>query len=227
MPKPKDTPTAYGYCRCGCGGKTNLARRTETKRGRVKGEPLAFIAGHHKRKPPLPPQWDESLGCYRIPISSSKYKGLFALVDAEDKDLVSGYRWYVRKNDRIFYAYGQTYTENGKRSVFPMHRLILGNPDRGWDVDHINHDGLDNRRENLRLVSHQQNAMNQRGWRKSSSQYKGVTRSRDSGRWIAKMNTNGDHIYLGVFDTEVDAARAYDQKAREVFGEHGYLNFPE
>lgn len=193
----------------------------------MRGEPVKYIAGHHQRLRPPQPLWDEANKCYRIPIASKKRKGFVALVDPEDIDLVKGYRWYLRGHGRVLYAYSQTYTINGKRPVFSMHRLIMGEPDQEWEVDHINHNGLDNRRQNLRLVSHQQNAMNQRGWESASSRYKGVTRNQESGVWIAKLNTNGHHMYLGRFDTEILAAHAYDTKAKEVFGEHAFLNFPE
>lgn len=120
-----------------------------------------------------------------------------------------------------------------------MHRLIL-NPPEGFLCDHINHNGLDNRRENLRIVTPCENTRNQLKQNKrrntsSYSQYKGVTRHGNyfttktcSYPWAAQINSATlGHMYLGSFATEEEAAVAYDKKAREWFGEYACCNFPE
>jgi hypothetical protein len=104
-----------------------------------------------------------------------------------------------------------------------MHREIAG-PGPGQVVDHINHDGLDNRRCNLRVCSHAENVRNQRGQYGRSSRYKGVSRDRRLGKWRAQIWHNGKHTYLGLHDSETAAAEAYNAKARELFGEFAYLN---
>lgn len=94
----------------------------------------------------------------------------------------------------------------------------------GLYIDHRNGNGLDNRRDNLRRATMSQNIANQfpRG---GSSKYKGVCRSKRSGGWLAQICVNRKSIYLGRFGTEEEAARAYDVKAKEVWGEFARLNF--
>ena len=156
----------------------------------------------------------------RIPLT----KGQFAIVDAEDYEKLAGYKWYAEKKGRTFYA---ERTDRGvrKNRNIPMHREILGAP-KGKIVDHINHNGLDNRRANLRLVTIEQNTWNTR--KKSghcSSQYKGVSWQKSSGRWKSIIVYKGKWIFIGYFDDEELAAKAYDAKARELFGEYAALNF--
>jgi len=99
----------------------------------------------------------------------------------------------------------------------------LVGPD-GWEVDHANHDGLDNRRANLRLATRSQNIANQRKKRGASS-YKGVYRLRDCNRWGAQIYRNGSKRHLGTFKDEVDAALAYDCALLEASGPFAKLNF--
>jgi hypothetical protein len=101
----------------------------------------------------------------------------------------------------------------------PMHKLITGWP----QTDHINHDGLDNRRGNLRPVTTIQNQQNRRPRAIASSKYKGVCRHRDR-KWLARICINGTQYHLGLFVTEEDAALAYNAAALEAFGEYAYLN---
>lgn len=119
-----------------------------------------------------------------------------------------------------------------------MHRLIMSRIlgrelKRGEYVDHINHNGLDNRRENLRIVTHSQNHMNQKKQDGSyTSIYKGVfkdSRYRKP-KWVSYIGSGKGEIkreYIGRHDTEEEAARAYDEKAKELYGEYANLNFPD
>ena len=111
-----------------------------------------------------------------------------------------------------------------------MHRVVLqrvvGRPlTRDDIVDHINHNGLDNRRPNLRLATRSQNAANLGPYANNTSGYKGVDFNR--GKWRARIREGGVRYFLGYFETAEDAARAYDTKAHELFGEFASLNFPE
>ena len=107
-----------------------------------------------------------------------------------------------------------------------MHRVILDAP--AWrGVDHVNGNGLDNRRANLRFADQTFNQANARRGRSSTSRYKGVTLVKKSGRWLAQTTRNGKTVFLGYHDTEEAAALAYDAYAREAFGEFACLNFPK
>ena len=92
-------------------------------------------------------------------------------------------------------------------------------------VDHINHDPLDNHRHNLRLATRSQNAANVGPYANNTSGYKGV--DFNQGKWRARITQHGKRHFLGTFDTAEEAARAYDSKALELFGEFASLNFPE
>lgn len=153
----------------------------------------------------------------QIPLS----RGLVALVDDADFDLVSAVgKWYANPSDRTFYA-RKNFSRGGRYFSVRMHTLITG-----WPlVDHLNGNGLDNRRLNLRQATHSQNAMN-RGMRSdNTSGYKGVGLRR--GAWTAEIYVHGVQHYLGRFLSAEEAARAYDAAAAELFGEFARLNFPK
>jgi hypothetical protein len=103
-----------------------------------------------------------------------------------------------------------------------MHRLIINAP-LGKEVDHINGDSLDNRRDNLRLCTRQQNCCNRKHQIKAKSKYKGVHPRKD--KWAAVIRFKKRLRHIGVFETEVAAAMAYDDKARELFGDFAFTNF--
>jgi hypothetical protein len=172
-----------------------------------------------------------------IPIT----KGMFAKVDVLDIDLTNR-SWNVLDSSTIYYAYSNNKDRTTAKSA--MHRIILSRMIRrelfpGEQVDHINHDGLDNRRCNLRLASASTNTMN--GRKTSSingklphSIYKGAHRLMYNSKkrgityyWSAQIQVDGKHIYLGCFDNEVDAAKRYDDEAKKLFGEFTCLNFPD
>ncbi|MHC4655116.1 MAG: AP2 domain-containing protein [Planctomycetota bacterium] len=107
-----------------------------------------------------------------------------------------------------------------------MHQVIMGT-EEGKVIDHINSNGLDNRKANVRFATPQQNGWNQRKQRGNySSKYKGVHWEKKRNQWRARITFKGRVVPLGRFDTEEEAGRAYDGKARELFGEFASLNFP-
>lgn len=150
--------------------------------------------------------------------------GRVVLLDDVDLELVSGWDWnIVRHSNDVEYALRHV-TRNGVRTTQGMHRLIT---DERWlVVDHINRNGLDNRRENLREVSHRQNQWNRMRNRSARSQYKGLSLRRDTGRWWARIQVGEKRLSLGTWATEEEAAYAYDRAAREHYGEFALLNFP-
>ena len=148
-------------------------------------------------------------------------QGKFAIVDSEDYGRVNKYKWSAFRKSYTYYAFRR---KNGK--VICMHREIMG-AEGGLVVDHIDHNGLNNRRGNLRVCSMRENSRNRRPGKKKASIYKGVIRSKRDNMWTARIKYDGKRIYLGTFEREIDAAKAYDLKAAECFGEFAYLNFPE
>jgi hypothetical protein len=147
-------------------------------------------------------------------------KGYFATVDAADYEWLSKYKWTALVTGAKVYAIR---AEKGKTIL--MHREIMNAP-AGMVVDHIDGNGANNRRTNLRLCTRAQNLYNSKP-RASRSQYKGVRFEKRTGKWIAEITHRGKKHYLGAFDNEIEAAHAYDQKARTLFGEFAHLNFPD
>jgi hypothetical protein len=146
-------------------------------------------------------------------------QGRSAMVDDEDFEWLNQWNWYL---DSHGYA---TKTNNSNNSKIFMHRIIMNCP-IGTMIDHIDRDPLNNRRDNLRFCNHAQNAMNKKKGKNYSTTYKGVRIS--DGKYIcAQIKLNGKSIHLGTFPNEETAARAYDIKAKELFGEYARLNFPE
>lgn len=158
-----------------------------------------------------------------IPLNGKKHPGRVALVDRADFDLVNNYTWWVvARGESRLYAAGRLKGSSAERSPVYMHRVILGFP-KGMPIDHINHDGLDNRRSNLRVATAQENTRNARKHYTKNSQYKGVIR-RTTKSWLARIVVDGKRIHLGAFPTEKEAARAYNRAASELFGEFAFLN---
>lgn len=149
-----------------------------------------------------------------IPLTQGKV----ALVDDEDYDWLSPYSWRYNNNG---YARTVVYGNSTRKDMY-MHRMIL-RADQGMIVDHINGDKLDNRRDNLRKVSAQENSANS-AKKSKRNQYKGATWSRVSRKWMAQISHNYTYYYLGLFDTEEEAAHAYNEKAVELFGDYARLN---
>jgi hypothetical protein len=112
---------------------------------------------------------------------------------------------------------------NGKQRSVSMHRFLM-NPPEGKMVDHINGDSLDNRRENLRICDSSENAANMSPRIGLTSVYKGVSWDKSKGKWKADIRCRDKKLSLGRFSSEVDAAKVYNSKAKELFGEFARLN---
>lgn len=155
-------------------------------------------------------------------IRLANSKGV-ALVDDADFALLSQYRWYIKHDSRTNYAFGYVRGRRRDGKLVKMHRVITDAPD-GMDVDHVNGDGLDNRRNNLRICTRSQNIGHSHKTAGCSSDFKGVSWDKGAGRWRAQGKIAYKCIYLGYYDSEEDAARAYNDFAREHFGEFALLN---
>lgn len=158
-----------------------------------------------------------------IPLTQGKV----AIVDDADYEWLNQWKWCaVKKKSGIFYA-----SRGQGKATIAMHRQILNIPE-GAQADHRNHDGLDNRKCNLRLCTPAENQWNQKP-RKGISKYKGVCLLRGKthkgkqykDKWRAYIKKNQKTRWLGCFQNEIDAAEAYDKAAKELFGEFAYTNF--
>lgn len=139
-------------------------------------------------------------------------KGEFAKVDNEYFELLSKYNWTSRNG----YAFNTT--------LGLMHRFIVKAP-KGELVDHKDGDPLNNRRENLRIATSAENSYNKSPSKSGTSKYLGVSWDNERGKWISQIGQYRVNYFIGRFDTEEKAARAYDKKARELFGDFANLNF--
>jgi hypothetical protein len=144
-------------------------------------------------------------------------KGMVALVDDEDYYDLSKYRWYANKTGwNTYYAFRNTPRQSGKQHLIRMHRVIL-NPPSDMEVDHINGNGLDNRKENLRIVTRRQNSQNRH--QVKTSKYTGVCWDNDRQKWRAYIRIMGRNKHLGLFVDETLAARAYMRTVNWVTGD--------
>lgn len=145
-------------------------------------------------------------------------RGKVALIDKQDLEPVAAYRWDEWQIHRCWYAAAR----NQEPRIY-LHRFILNAP-QGMEVDHLNGDGLDNRRANLRLASHKQNLANQQLSLANTSGYRGVVKARTSGIWAAQIKSDFKTTGLGYYDSKETAAYAYDLAALDLFGAFARFN---
>lgn len=164
-------------------------------------------------------KYPENATCL-IPLSQGKY----ALVDAQDYPELARHKWSAIRGRTTFYALRHA---GGNKKIW-MHRDIMNPPDN-LVVDHIDHNGLNNTKQNLRLATHQQNRCNRKSSnvKNKSSKYKGVSIYKRDKLYHAAICCKGKTYHLGSFKNETEAAKAYDKKAKELFKEFACLNFPD
>lgn len=144
-------------------------------------------------------------------------------VDAKDFKWLNQFKWCAVRGIHTWYARRNIYTP--ELHAIWMHREILGLRHKdGKYTDHINHDGLDNRQNNLRICTHSTNMMNCADHKNSSSKFKGVNWHVPRQKWLARIMRNGKAHHLGLFEFERDAALAYNRAAIEYFGSFACLN---
>lgn len=160
-------------------------------------------------------------GLVRMPLT----RGLWAVVDEADYELVKAHKWHAckPKNKNIFYA-KTTIKIKGEYKHIKLHRFIL-NATIGSMVDHIDGNGLNNQRSNLRFCNYSENQRNRSATKKSKTGFKGVFKSQSGQRFVSKLGINGKDIYLGTFDHKEQAAKAYDYMAKKLCGKFARLNF--
>jgi hypothetical protein len=168
-------------------------------------------------------------------------RGMYTIVDVKDYEQLRKLNWQVQSGVQTYYATSTIFI-NGKPKRIWMHRYLMlpkldtefgarcskaGNPFKGIIIDHINGDGLDNRRANLRICTYSQNICNTRIKIKGASKYRGVSKSGKSDKpWQAKIYIHRKQIVIGFYETEIEAALAYDSAARKYHGLFATLNFP-
>lgn len=154
--------------------------------------------------------------------------GQVTLVDDKNFERLNQWKWYAIKKRSGFYAVRGNYIGkvDGKYKTdrITMHRLIMGVTDPKILVDHKDHNGLNNQEYNLRQATTAQNCSNQRPAKNKTSKFLGVSRHKETQRWVATAGKNKKSIYVGLFKTQEEAALAYNAKALELHGEFANLN---
>jgi hypothetical protein len=156
-------------------------------------------------------------------------QGKVALVDDEDFDYINQWKWYLAKRGHLSYGV-RNYRPTGDRGphiLLLMHRVLLerrGADLTGREIDHVDGDGLNNLRSNLRLATRSENSRNSNKRVTSTSPYKGVTYSARHGQWVAQIHIDGKRMHCGYHHTPEEAASAYNRAAVKYFGEFAKIN---
>ena len=149
-----------------------------------------------------------------IPLTQDK----FAQVDDEDFDYLMQFKWCANKLGNTYYAVNRSIKD---KSIL-MHRVILGLTDSNILCDHKDHNGLNNQRINLRPCTHSENRANRKAY--GSSKYLGVYFYTKKNKWVAQITKDSKMKHIGIYSTEIEAALAYNNAAKDLHGEFANLN---
>lgn len=188
----------YWECLCDC-GKIKIVHGDHLVRGSTKS--CGCIINKNKIKKWKPVELNEKI--FRIPLSQNKY----AIIDKEDFDKIKNMSWYYDSKG---------YARN--RNGIMMHRIVMQCPDK-IEVDHKNHNTLDNRKENLRICTRSQNQANKQLTATNTSGFKGVSFNKKKNKFSASIRCNGKQFHLGYFSNSEEAHQEYSKKGKELFGE--------
>ena len=150
-------------------------------------------------------------------------RGMVTLIDDEAIGLISGYKWCANRIGRTFYAMTNVRLNSGKKTSIYMHRKIMV-PSLGLVVDHLDGDGLNNTRKNLRVCTRGENAGRQKPQIGRTSRFKGVSWHKDRNKWESYIHFGGKKSLLGYFHSEREAATAYNEAAIGILGRLAVLN---
>jgi hypothetical protein len=154
-------------------------------------------------------------------IKSKRYGQMTVFFDDDDYPIINKHNWYISKSRSTFYARTNRY-ENGLETTIRMHMMLMGFPDSR--IDHINGNGLDNRKQNLRLCTNSQNCLNKDKRKDNTTGYKGVWFHKKNNKFICSTTINGKVFYGGSFQTVQEAAKRYNELALIHHGEFAKLN---
>ena len=223
---PHEITIPYGFCRCGCGQMTSIAKKSNKKYGHTKGVPVRFRPGHwaFKRQSieDAMPFKVQGIYCRFIRLT----QGQISVVSISDYERFARFKWYARrdKNKKTFYAARQKEGDEKSPRIL-MHREILNlGPFDPIKVDHRDCNGVMNIFPNLRVATLAQNAQNSPTQRNNTSGCKGVNFHKATSRWVARIAVNGHRKSLGYFSTKAPAFEAYKKAAVELHGEFANLN---
>ena len=171
-------------------------------------------------------EWDTSkinVGDIIMSATIELVGGRYVQIDIEDFDKLSQWSWSLTQSGYAGRSFRVGIRSADKKKVVLMHRFIMDAPS-DMLVDHINHNILDNRKENLRLCTKSENSRNRKIQSNNKSGYKGVY-CKSQSIWGCQIKINGKNKHLGYFVDPIEAAKTYDIHAKEIYGEFAYLNF--
>ena len=150
-------------------------------------------------------------------------QGKVALVDDEDFEYLNQWKWYANNMKGNFYATKAITVSKCKQKIISMHRLIM-KPEKGYVIDHIDGNSLNNQKNNLRICTHAENMRNSKIYSNNTSGFKGVYWHKQTAKWMAYISYNNKITHLGLFINPKDAARAYNEAAIKFHVEFAKLN---
>ena len=168
------------------------------------------------------PLFSVQSGTKEIPLTQGKY----AIVDASDYEWLSRFHWRILVTGRSCYAIRHIRKDDGTWTTLRMHRAIFDAPD-GALIDHVDGNGLNNTRGNLRLATKSENAKNTKIRSNNLSGYRGVSWFKRDGTWRATIQSGRKWLHIGYYGTPEEAARAYDAVAMQLHGQFARPNFAE